>query len=155
MKNKIKKITVNSLFNSIQFNSIPKIVSLITLLSFILLFSISCNEDPTKVLYKVSDIEGTWESADTSETFTINGDGSINFTNLKKFTTTGHIRGYVYDKNRVILAGDEKYKIYLPVTLADGGGDATLTLIFNSEYDCTYSILGQTATFTKQFSFFE
>ena len=47
MKNKIKKITVNSLFNSIQFNSIPKIISLIALL-LILLFSISCksNENP-------------------------------------------------------------------------------------------------------------
>ena len=150
MKNKIKKTTVNSLFNSI-----PKIVSLIILLSFIILFSISCNEDPTRVLYKVSDIEGTWESADTSETFTINGDGSFNFTNSEGKTSTGHIRGYVYDKNRVILAGDEKYKIYLPVTLAENKGDATLTVTFNSEYDCTYSILGQTVTFTKQFSFFE
>ena len=124
-------------------------------MSFIILFSISCNEDPTRVLYKVSDIEGTWKSSDTSETFTINGDGSVNFVNSKGEASTEHIRGYVYDRNRVILAGDEKYKIYLPATLADGGGDATLTLIFNSEYDCTYSILGQTATFTKQFSFFE
>ena len=74
---------------------------------------------------------------------------------MDEFTSTGYIPGYVYDRNRVILAGDEKYKIYLPVTLAAGGGDATLTLTFNSEYDCTYSILGKTATFTKQFSFFE
>ena len=141
------------LFNSIQFNSIPKIVSLIILLSFILLFSISCNEDPMRVLYKVSDIEGTWKSTDTSETFTINGDGSINFTNSKEFTSTQYIMGYWHDKNRIILAGDEKYKIYLPVKLANGGGDSTLTLTFNSKYDCTYSISGKTVTFTKQFSF--
>ena len=104
-----------------------------------------------RVLYKVSDIEGTWKSADTSETFTINGDGSINFTNSKEFTSTQYIRGYWHDKNRIILAGDEKYKIYLQVTLADNKGEATLTLTFNSEYDCTYSISGKTVTFTKQF----
>ena len=140
-------------FNSIQFNSIPKIVSLIILLSFILLFSISCNEDPMRVLYKVSDIEGTWKSTDTSETFTINGDGSVNFTNSEGITSSEFMWGYVYDRNRVILAGDEKYKIYLPVKLANGGGDSTLTLTFNSKYDCTYSISGKTVTFTKQFSF--
>ena len=61
--------------------------------------------------------------------------------------------GYVYDRNRVILAGDEKYKIYLPVTLADNKGNTTLTLTFNSAYDCAYSISGKTVTFTKQFSF--
>ena len=147
---KIKKTTVNLLFNSIQFNSITKIISLIALL-FILLLSISCksNENPKKVLYKVSDIEGTWRSADTSDFFTINGNGYIDLT-----TSQGNSSTYIsgYDRNQEILEGDEKLEIYILVTLtpAAGGGTATLTLIFNSASNCTALLKGKTTTFIKQ-----
>ena len=82
---KTNKNTVNSLFNSIQFNSIPKIVSLIALL-FILLFSISCssNEKPTEDNNKertLSYYAGTWYPQGGSGTYgaclIINSDGSI------------------------------------------------------------------------------
>ena len=129
------------------FNSIPKIISLIALL-FILLFSISCksNENPKKVLYKVSDIEGTWRSVDTSETFTISGNGNIDLT-TSQGTSSTYIYGY--DRNQEILERDEKYKIYVGVTLISGG-TATVTLTFNSASNCTASLIGKTATFTKQ-----
>ena len=136
------------LFNSIQFNSIPKIISLIILL-FILLFSISCksNENPKKVLYKLSDIEGTWRSTTASDTFTISSNGDFNLT-----TSQGNSSLYIigYDRNREILEG-EIYELYLKVNLtAVGGGTETLTLTFNSASNCTVSLLGNTATFTKQ-----
>ena len=156
MKN-LNKTTVNLLFNSIQFNSIqfnsiqfnsiPKIISLIALL-FILLLSISCksNENPKKVLYKVSDIEGTWRSTETSETFTISGNGYIDLT-TSQGTSSTYIYGY--DRNQEILEGGEKYEIYVRVTLISGG-TATVTLTFNSASNCTASLIGNTATFTKQ-----
>ena len=132
------------------FNSIPKIISLILLLS-LLLFSISCksNENPRKVLYKVSDIEGTWRSTTTSDTFfTISGNGDFDLT-----TSQGNSSSYIigYDRNREILEG-EKYELYLKVTLtpAAGGGMATLTLTFNSASNCSASLKGKTETFIKQ-----
>ena len=137
-------------FNSIQFNSIPKIISLIALL-FILLFSISCksNENPRKVSYKVSDIEGTWRSTTASDTFfTISGNGDFDLT-----TSQGNSSSYIigYDRNQEILEG-EKYELYLKVNLtaAAGGGTATLTLTFNSASNCTASLKGKTETFIKQ-----
>ena len=141
MKN-LRNTTVNSLFNSI-----PKIVSLIVLL-FILLFSISCksNENPRKVLYKVSDIEGTWRSTETSETFTISGNGYINF-KTSQGISSAYISGW--DRNLEILEGDEKLEIYIQVSLT-AGGEATLTLRFNSASNCTALLLGETETFTKQ-----
>ena len=142
MKN-LRNTTVNSLFNSI-----PKIVSLIVLL-FILLFSISCksNENPRKVLYKVSDIEGTWRSPNSSEFFfTINGNGYINF-KTSQGISSAYISGW--DRNLEILEGDEKLEIYIQVSLT-AGGEATLTLRFNSASNCTALLLGETETFTKQ-----
>ena len=135
-------------FNSIQFNSIPKIISLIALL-FILLFLVSCksNENPKKVLYKVSDIEGTWRSTTASDTFTISSNGDFNLT-----TSQGNSSLYIigYDRNREILEG-ERYELYLKVNLtAVGGGTETLTLTFNSASNCTASFLGKTEIFIKQ-----
>ena len=86
MKNKIKKFTVNSLFNSIQFNSIPKIVSLIVLL-FILLFLVSCssNEDPNTEKPqqnpepKYLELAGTWKAYGYAEDYIINIDKDGNF----------------------------------------------------------------------------
>ena len=129
-----------------QVKSSAKIVSLIAL--FILLFSISCksNENPRKVLYKVSDIEGTWKSADTSETFTISGNGYIDLT-TSQGTSSTYISGW--DRNQEILEGYEKLEIYIRVTLI-AGGTATVTLTFNSASNCTASLLGNTAIFTKQ-----
>ena len=126
-------------------------IFLVALLSLILLFSISCksNENPRKVLYKVSDIEGTWRSADTSDFFTINGNGYIDLT-----TSQGNSSTYIsgWDRNLEILEGDEKLEIYILVTLtaAAGGGTATLTLTFNSASNCTASLRGATTTFIKQ-----
>lgn len=144
--------------NSIQFNSIPKIVSLINgslskslivLVSFILLFSISCqsNENPRKILYKASDIEGTWKSSTSPTTFfTINGNGYIDLT-----TSQGNSSTYIsgWDRNMEILEGDEKLIIWLQVSLTTGGA-ATLTLTFNSASNCTASLLGETETYIKQ-----
>lgn len=132
----------------IQFNSIPKIISLIALL-FILLFSISCksNENPKKVLYKLSDIEGTWRSTTASDTFTISSNGDFNLT-----TSQGNSSLYIigYDRNREILEG-EIYELYLKVNLtAVGGGTETLTLTFNSASNCTASFLGNMEIFIKQ-----
>ena len=140
------------LFNSIQFNSIPKIVSLIALL-FILLFSISCksnenpkNENPKKVLYKVSDIEGTWRNTTASDTFTISSNGDFNLT-TSQGNSSSHIIGYSYDRNREILEG-EIYELYLKVNLiAMGGGTEILRLTFNSASNCTASFLGNTEIF--------
>lgn len=136
----------------IQFNSIPKIISLIALLS-LLLFSISCksNENPRKVSYKVSDIEGTWRSTTASDTFfTISGNGDFDLT-TSQGNSSSYIIGWSYDRNREILEG-EKYELYLKVTLtpAAGGGTATLTLTFNSASNCTASLKGKTETFIKQ-----
>ena len=47
------------------------------------------------------------------------------------------------------MEGDEKLEIYILVTLI-AGGIATVTLTFNSASNCTASLLGNTATFTKQ-----
>ena len=139
------------LFNSIQFNSIPKIISLIALL-FILLFSISCksNENPRKVLYRLSDIEGTWRSTTTSDTFfTISGNGDFDLT-TSQGNSSSYIIGWSYDRNREILEG-EIYELYLKVNLtAVGGGTETLTLTFNSASNCTASFLGNTEIFIKQ-----
>ena len=140
------------LFNSIQFNSITKIVSLIALL-FILLFSISCksnenpkNENPKKVLYKVSDIEGTWRNTTASDTFTISSNGDFNLT-TSQGNSSSHIIGYSYDRNREILEG-EIYELYLKVNLiAMGGGTEILRLTFNSASNCTASFLGNTEIF--------
>ena len=103
IKETVKCYTINSLFNSIQFNSIPKIVSLINnhfkiflvaLLSFILLFSISCksNEspkppEPPKPYTPKHELEGTWIGYDKKDTgyenyelkFTVDSDGNITF----------------------------------------------------------------------------
>ena len=144
-------IQFNSIqFNSIQFNSIPKIISLIALL-FILLFSISCksnenpkNENPKKVLYKVSDIEGTWKNTTASDTFTISSNGDFNL-KTSQGNSSSHIIGY--DRNREILEG-EIYELYLKVKLtAMGGGTEILRLTFNSASNCTASFLGNTEIF--------
>ena len=76
MKNKIKKNTVNSLFNSIQFNSIPKIIFLIALL---FLVSCSSNEDPIEGNKErtLSYYAGTWGWNNAGIYFIINSDGSI------------------------------------------------------------------------------
>ena len=130
-----------------QVKSSAKIVSLIAL--FILLFSISCksNENPKKVLYKVSDIEGTWRSAVSSDaSFTISGNGYLDLT-TSQGTSSTYISGY--DRNLEILEGDEKLEIYILVNLTKGG-TATLTLRFNSASNCTALLLGYTETFIKQ-----
>ena len=162
MKN--NKTTVNSLVKSSQVKSSQvkssaKIVSLINnsfkaflIALFILLFSISCksNENPKKVLYKVSDIEGTWRSATSPDTFfTISGNGYLDLT-TSQGTSSTYISGY--DRNQEILEGDEKLEIYVQVNLtsAVGGGTATLTLTFNSASNCTASLLGNTEIFIKQ-----
>ena len=116
---------------------------------FILLFSISCksNENPKKVLYKVSDIEGTWISAVSSDaSFTISGNCYLDLT-TSQGTSSTYISGY--DRNLEILEGDEKLEIYILVNLTKGG-TATLTLRFNSASNCTALLLGYTETFIKQ-----
>lgn len=146
MEAKNEKFKQNYCKFVIQFNSIPKIISLILLLS-LLLFSISCksNENPRKVLYKVSDIEGTWRSTTTSDTFfTISGNGDFDLT-----TSQGNSSSYIigYDRNREILEG-EIYELYLKVKLtAMGGGTEILRLTFNSASNCTASFLGNTEIF--------
>ena len=76
-------------FNSIQFNSIPKIVFLIALL-FILLFLISCssNEKPTEDNNKertLSYYAGTWyaQGGSYEACLIINSDGSITHLEFK------------------------------------------------------------------------
>lgn len=65
------------LFNSIQFNSIPKIVSLIVLL-FILLFSISCKSKQKPEGHSRAELVGSWGTKDNypSDVY-IFGDGSL------------------------------------------------------------------------------
>ena len=83
---KLKKTTVNSLFNSIQFNSIPKIISLIALL-FLLLFLVSCssNEEPESEP-KYLELVGlwttdtyTWNKGDSGRSFEVYNNGNIAF----------------------------------------------------------------------------
>lgn len=133
------------------FNSIPKIISLIALL-FILLFLVSCksnenpkNENPKKVLYKLSDIEGTWRNTTASDTFTISSNGNFNLT-TSQGNSSSYIIGWSYDRNREILEG-ERYELYLKVNLIMGGGTETLRLTFNSASNCTASFLGKTEIF--------
>ena len=83
-------------FNSIQFNSIPKIISLIALL-FILLFSISCssNEEPKK--HSKSELVGTWNNQEQLKRnnfiLDIDSEGNLNFNcGLKDYS--GHHYNY-------------------------------------------------------------
>ncbi len=110
----------------------------------------SCSNDSTKpkVLYRVSDIVGDWISVDTTEKFTISADGYIYLT-----TNSGTTRTYIsgWDINGEILEGEELLKFYFTVTLTAqaGGGVGTVVLTFNSASNCTATLLGKMATFTK------
>ena len=94
-------------------------------------------------MYRVSDIVGDWKSYSAS--FTITGNGWIYLT-----TNSGTSETYIsgWDINGEILEGEELLKIFLTVTLTDGG-IATLTLTFNSASNCTATLQGTMLTFTK------
>ena len=122
----------------------------IIILSILAVVFTSCSNDSTKpkVLYRVSDIVGDWISADTTEKFTISADGYIYLT-----TNSGTTRTYIsgWDINGEILEGEELLKFYFTVTLTAqaGGGVGTVVLTFNSASNCTATLLGKMATFTK------
>lgn len=119
-------------------------------LSILAVVFTSCSNDSTKpkVLYRVSDIVGDWISVDTTEKFTISADGYIYLT-----TNSGTTRTYIsgWDINGEILEGEELLKFYFTVTLTAqaGGGVGTVVLTFNSASNCTATLLGKMATFTK------
>ena len=75
MKNKENYCKFVIQFNSIQFNSIPKIISLIALL-FILLFSISCKPKQKPEEHSRAELAGTWSCNYASSVY-IFGDGSL------------------------------------------------------------------------------
>ena len=122
----------------------------IIILSILAVVFTSCSNDSTKpkVLYRVSDIVGDWISVDTTEKFTISADGYIYLT-----TNSGTTRTYIsgWDINGEILEGEELLKFYFTVTLTAqaGGGCGTVVLTFNSASNCTATLLGIMATFTK------
>ncbi|CCY78256.1 hypothetical protein EPJ64_10310 [Brachyspira aalborgi] len=122
----------------------------IIILSILAVVFTSCSNDSTKpkVLYRVSDIVGDWISVDTTEKFTISADGYIYLT-----TNSGTTRTYIsgWDINGEILEGEELLKFYFTVTLTAqaGGGVGTVVLTFNSASNCTATLLGKMATFTK------
>ena len=122
----------------------------IIILSILAVVFTSCSNDSTKpkVLYRVSDIVGDWISTDTTEKFTINANGYIYLT-----TNSGTTRTYIsgWDINGEILEGEELLKFYFTVTLTAqaGGGVGTVVLTFNSASNCTATLLGKMATFTK------
>ena len=122
----------------------------IIILSILAVVFTSCSNDSTKpkVLYRVSDIVGYWISVDTTEKFTISADGYIYLT-----TNSGTTRTYIsgWDINGEILEGEELLKFYFTVTLTAqaGGGVGTVVLTFNSASNCTATLLGKMATFTK------
>ena len=122
----------------------------IIILSILAVVFTSCSNDSTKpkVLYRVSDIVGDWISVDTTEKFTIRADGYIYLT-----TNSGTTRTYIsgWDINGEILEGEELLKFYFTVTLTAqaGGGVGTVVLTFNSASNCTATLLGKMATFTK------
>ena len=161
------KITVNMLFNSIQFNSIPKIVSLINshfkifliaLLSFILLFSISCesNEkppEPPKPYTPKHELEGTWVGYDKKDTkyenyelkFTVDSDGNITFsprpyphviklgvTNLSNYTYTGKI-----ETNAIIYPYTNDVNCDYVIKETQYTGDGYGKFIFSNSSTCT------------------
>lgn len=122
----------------------------IIILSILAVVFTSCSNDSTKpkVLYRVYDIVGYWISVDTTEKFTISADGYIYLT-----TNSGTTRTYIsgWDINGEILEGEELLKFYFTVTLTAqaGGGVGTVVLTFNSASNCTATLLGKMATFTK------
>ena len=122
----------------------------IIILSILAVVFTSCSNDSTKpkVLYRVSDIVGDWISVDTTEKFTISADGYIYLT-----TNSGTTRTYIsgWDINGEILEGEELLKFYFTVTLTAqaGGGVGTVVLTFNIASNCTATLLGKMATFTK------
>lgn len=122
----------------------------IIILSILAVVFTSCSNDSTKpkVLYRVSDIVGDWISVDTTEKFTISADGYIYLT-TNSGTTITYISGW--DINGEILEGEELLKFYFTVTLTAqaGGGVGTVILTFNSASNCTATLLGKMATFTK------
>ena len=92
MKNKENYCKFVIQFNSIQFNSIPKIISLIALL-----FSISCssNEEPKK--HSKSELVGTWNNQEQLKRnnfiLDIDSEGNLNFNcGLKDYS--GHHYNY-------------------------------------------------------------
>ncbi|TXJ36538.1 hypothetical protein EPJ66_05915 [Brachyspira aalborgi] len=123
----------------------------IIILSILAVVFTSCSNDSTKpkVLYRVSDIVGDWISADTTEKFTISADGYIYSTNSQGQISNTYISGW--DINGEILEGEELLKFYFTVTLTAqaGGGVGTVILTFNSASNCTATLLGKMATFTK------
>ena len=77
MKNKENYCKFVIQFNSIQFNSIPKIISLIALL-FILLFSISCKSKQKPEEHSKAELVGSWGTKDNyPSNVYIFGDGSL------------------------------------------------------------------------------
>ena len=122
----------------------------IIILSILAVVFTSCSNDSTKpkVLYRVSDIVGDWISVDTTEKFTISADGYIYLT-----TNSGTTRTYIsgWDINGEILEGEELLKFFFTVTLTAqaGGGVGNVVLTFNSASNCTATLLGKMATFTK------
>ena len=113
----------------------------IIILSILAVVFTSCSNDYTKpkVLYRVSDIVGDWISAD----------GYIYSTNSQGQISNTYISGW--DINGEILEGEELLKFYFTVTLTAqaGGGVGTVILTFNSASNCTATLLGKMATFTK------
>ena len=121
------------LFNSIQFNSITKIISLIALL-FILLFSINCksNEDPTEKQPKYLELVGSWKNDNYNNiyTFTINNNGDI------KLERNGFSHTY---SGKIADNFDYPYTTEIVTTIGSTTRIGTIT--FNSASSCTGSSL--------------
>ena len=147
---KLKKTTVNSLFNSIQFNSIPKIVSIIALL-FILLFLISCSsiEEP-ETEKPPHELAGKWNlpayswGRETGFVFNIDKDGNFSFNSSDDNSKEYHYyyTGKLADNFEYPYTIELVYNIYSSVLLSDMRQD-----IYNSYYK-TLSPQQQVGKFT-------
>lgn len=124
------------LFNSIQFNSIPKIISLIVLL-FILLFSISCKPKQKPEEHSRAELAGIWYTVGgTAPYIYVLDDGDVMYRGpwSKYFDGTGYF-------GKVAATFDSyPYTIKLIVTnvthhnSADGG-----TITFKSATVCEFN----------------
>ena len=136
MKNKENYCKFVIQFNSIQFNSIPKIVSLIVLL-FILLFSISCKSKQKPEEHSRAELAGIWDTVGgTAPYIYVLDDGDVMYRGpwSKYFDGTGYF-------GKVAATFDSyPYTIKLIVTnvthhnSADGG-----TITFKSATVCEYN----------------
>ena len=147
MEAKNEKFKQNYCKFVIQFNSIPKIISLIALL-FILLFSISCksyeepkpepfnekpsNEDLTEKQPKYLELVGSWKNDNYNNiyTFTINNNGDI------KLERNGFSHTY---SGKIANNFDYPYTTEIVTTIGSTTRIGTIT--FNSASSCTGSSL--------------